>query len=661
MGKIAVLQILSTMDNSGLKKGTKEAESDVSKFLSKVSGIGPAFGPVGAAIAAAGIARGIYDAAKASDELIRSTGLAAAKLGTTTQALSALRFAAKYSGVEAETLDHAMQKFSINLGGVDEEGGKTSDALRNIGLDAKALATMSPDEALMQVIGAFQKLPDQASKSAAAMAIFGKQGVQLIPLLSKTTDEIKALTKDGMTLGMVFDDVASGKVIAMDHALGKVFDGFQGVSNEILIELAPALKDVAEAFLGVIKAVGGAKNIAQVFLDSSGITALLGAKEMLGKMGGMFDLSGGTRVTPVTAPEVAKADPAATRAALAATVMQGKVDDLTKDLNKQIATFGMTADEVKVWELAQAGASAKVLGTVTALSAQQKALEENKKVMDELKSSAKSMLEGAQTPLEKETAEIAKVIDMRKRQIITEEQFQKLMGKIGEDSKKTVDAAVGAKLTPKQEFDKRKAQLEKDLKEGTIGKSGFDAGMEDANKALTDAGKSLTAAQLTPLEAYIKRRKELLKGLEDQTIDKKQFNRGMEDAKKEFDDGVKGIVGDIETPQEKYLKRMQELQKNLASGTIDKKMFDKAHGKAFSDFQEGSGAKDPKFSGALQQGSAEARSQILKFTFGSSKDPFAEMTDNGRKMLSLTGSTDATLKSIDKKLKGSKDLPNDDW
>lgn len=664
MALVGVIDILSTLDTSGLKKGLKEASSDISGFVGKFSAVSGSIAAVGAAIGATAIVGGIQDAAFASTELIDSTTDAAARLGTSVKSLTELRYAAKYLGVETESLDSALQKFSVNLGGAEEDTSKTGQALKRLGLDAKSLATEDPAQALKQVVGAFGKLPDQAAKSAVAMQLFGKGGVAILPFLSAGEKGIGDLIVEANKLGITFDDLAGATIGDMKDGIDKLKDTLMGVSNELLVELSPAITYTAQSFIGFVKAVGGAKKIGQTLIDAFPPKQAFDAA-----YAGFHNLTGIVKqyagVVDGDAPKAEIADDGSAAKAKRLADMQAQLDikvaEVTIDLQKQVDTFGKSAEEIKLWELAQQGASKATLQQASALIEQKKHLEEQKKLLEELKSTAKSMVEASLTPYEKQQKEIGKVNELLERGLITQADYQKLINKIGKEGQKTIDAAVGAKLTPKEKFDQRKAELDSHLAEGTIDGAGYARGLKDANEELVDAGKSLTGAALNPLEAYVKRRKELLKGLEDQTINATQFNRGITDARKDFESAVKSIVGDVEKPQEAYLRKMQELQKGLAEGWIDQKTFDKAHATAFDDFQHASGNADPKFAGALQAGSAEARSQMLKFTYGSTKDPFNELTDNGKKQVQLQNDTVSVLKSIDSKLTKSTDLPEIDF
>ena len=644
MGLIGYLDILSSVDTSGLKKGLGSAGGMISTFAGQIGGLGS----IGTVLGGAGLAAGFLEASGAAVHLAVDTSRTAAKLGVTTKALSELRYAAKYTGVDTESLDMALMKFSVNLGKVDEEGGATAAALHSIGLNAEKLAAMKPDQALLQIAGAFDRLPDQASKASTAVAIFGRGGVQILPFLSAGKKGIAELVKEGDALGITFGDLEARRLVELEHSFEKVQDTTVGLARELTVELAPAFISVAGAILQMVKATKSAI----VLAGDKGLVNPAGMSGALLKLAAPKADN-----TPASTP----AEDAAKRKAQAQAELGLKVQDLDKDLRKQVATFGMSAEQIKVWELAQQGASAKVLQTATALATQKLRLEENKKHIEELTQAGKSMLEGALTPLEKANQSLMIAIELRKRQIMSEAEFQRAIKKTGEDFAKAGMEAVGANLTPLEKFMKRRAELLGHLNDKTINKEGFDRGLKDAMEDFKKSGKDLVGASLTPLEQYIKRRKELLKGVEEGTIDRKQFSRGLDEAKKGFAESVKGLTGDLETPKEKYLAKMAELQKAVREGSIDKQTFSRAHAASFKEFQGATGADEPKFAGALQAGSQEARSQILKFTHGDNRDPFQELTKNGREQLQVAQAGVAVLKSLDNKLGKSTDMPEADF
>ena len=100
----------------------------------------------------------------ASADMIDSTGDAADRLSMTTAALSEMRYAAKLTGSDAESLDAALTKMNANLGDSAIRGGPAAMALERIGLDAKRLATIDPAEAFKAISGGFALIPARQKK-----------------------------------------------------------------------------------------------------------------------------------------------------------------------------------------------------------------------------------------------------------------------------------------------------------------------------------------------------------------------------------------------------------------------------------------------------------------------------------------------------------------
>lgn len=86
-----------------------------------------------------------------------------------------------------------------------------------------------------------------------------------------------------------------------------------------------------------------------------------------------------------------------------------KVAELEEKLKVQVATFGMSSEQIEIYKLKQEGVSEAMLGNVQALSQQLKSMEEKKKLQDDLKSQAQQVIEATRTPLEKYEAEISKL------------------------------------------------------------------------------------------------------------------------------------------------------------------------------------------------------------------------------------------------------------
>lgn len=108
-----------------------------------------------------------------------------------------------------------------------------------------------------------------------------------------------------------------------------------------------------------------------------------------------------------------------------------KVGDLEKKLKEQIATFGLSSEQVEIYKLKQEGASASQIASVKSLSEELAKLEEKKKLEDDLNSKAKSLLESTKTPLEKYQTEIKELQQMLSMGLIDQKTFDRATKKAG--------------------------------------------------------------------------------------------------------------------------------------------------------------------------------------------------------------------------------------
>ena len=129
--------------------GLKKTLSTVGKSLANVSKKAAIMG---------GVASAAFTAITVSNlKSIDSLAKTASKIGTTTEALSALRYAAKVSGVETTTLDMAMQRFTRRTAEAAKGTGEAKGAIKALGLDAKELIQMPLDKRMLVLSDAFAK------------------------------------------------------------------------------------------------------------------------------------------------------------------------------------------------------------------------------------------------------------------------------------------------------------------------------------------------------------------------------------------------------------------------------------------------------------------------------------------------------------------------
>lgn len=237
---------------------TKKAFNGVTNGLKTVAKA--AFSMKGALVAAAGPAAVgllIRQSLTAVDTLKKT----ADKIGTTTEALSALQYAAEISGVTVETVNMAAQRFTRRLAEAAKGTGEAKDALLELNINAEELKKKSLDEQMLDLADAFADVQNSADKVRLAMKLFDSEGVALVNTLAAGRKGLKELFLEADELGLVLSTRAATGVEKANDALLRLFKLGTGLRNQIVANLAPAIESLSttlkDKFLKDIKAAGG--------------------------------------------------------------------------------------------------------------------------------------------------------------------------------------------------------------------------------------------------------------------------------------------------------------------------------------------------------------------------------------------------------------------
>lgn len=239
---------------------TKQAFGGLQGTLNKVGGsltsLSKKAALMGAAVTAAFTAITVSNL-KSIDSLAKT----ASKIGTTTEALSALRYAAKVSGVETTTLDMAMQRFTRRTAEAAKGTGEAKAAIKALGLDANELIQMPLDKRMLVLSDAFAKQTNEAEKLALAFKLFDSEGAALVNTLSLGSKEMQTLMDEAGSLGLVMSTDAAKGVEKANDSFFKLTSLFKGVTLQITAGLAPAIETIStllkDKFLKDIQAAGG--------------------------------------------------------------------------------------------------------------------------------------------------------------------------------------------------------------------------------------------------------------------------------------------------------------------------------------------------------------------------------------------------------------------
>lgn len=159
-----------------MRQGMEAASNPISRMKSLLGPLAAGFGALMSIDAFAGLLQGAADAGEKLHDLASETG-------ATVESLSALEAIGKYTDTTIDTIAGTMNKLSKNMATADEDAKGASAALKALGIDFQTFKELSPDQQMLSIAKAMDGFADGGGKTAAAMALMGKEGAAMIPML----------------------------------------------------------------------------------------------------------------------------------------------------------------------------------------------------------------------------------------------------------------------------------------------------------------------------------------------------------------------------------------------------------------------------------------------------------------------------------------------
>jgi hypothetical protein len=276
MASIGKVSAVFTASTSGLTAGVKSAGSSFRGLQSETKGLAASmrtlvaiqgaqlFGSI-AASAASGV-RSLVSFGQAQSQVIDDASKLAARLGMTYGEFAGLSLAADLSGVSMETIGKASQKAEIAFAKAAGGSKVAQAAFAGLGLSVDQLNGLSAADRFDAIASAIAALPTEAQRAAAAVQLFGRAGAELLPLFSGGAEGIAAARAEAERLGLTLTNAQGQDVEAMNDAFTMVSKSIEGVTQQVVAYLAPAIKNIADTFTNLVGNIGGA-NIGQAIGD----------------------------------------------------------------------------------------------------------------------------------------------------------------------------------------------------------------------------------------------------------------------------------------------------------------------------------------------------------------------------------------------------------
>jgi hypothetical protein len=187
-------------------------------------------------------------------EMGQSFEKTALKTGMSVKAVQTLQYAAKMADVDVGTLNGGLRFLQVNAVAAAKGGKEQAAAFKQLGISVKgANGAIKPSDALFEEVATqLAAITDPAQQTALAVKIFGRSGVELLPILKKGGAGIAELREEAIALGGVMSHETLESAAELEHNIKRLDFAFNGVKFMIANGLLPVLTKFVKGLSAVV-------------------------------------------------------------------------------------------------------------------------------------------------------------------------------------------------------------------------------------------------------------------------------------------------------------------------------------------------------------------------------------------------------------------------
>lgn len=188
MAALGQLVVSLTAETAQFRQAMDRASFQAQKnFQTITSAAKTAGGLLAGALAIGSFKSFIEEQINAADAVLKTSQ----KIGISVESLSRLNNAADLAGVSSNELSSAFVKLNKSISDASNGSKEQVEAFERIGISSKELKTLSPEEVFNRLSDSFAKSENGAAKTATAVALLGRSGADLIPLLNQGSEALQ--------------------------------------------------------------------------------------------------------------------------------------------------------------------------------------------------------------------------------------------------------------------------------------------------------------------------------------------------------------------------------------------------------------------------------------------------------------------------------------
>lgn len=252
-------------ESAKLRSEIDKVRKELSSINKATQGIKDGFSTMGKVVAGAftlGAATAFLSKVNANIDALNDLS---GRLGASAAGLQSLQVAASLAGGSAEAMTTALGKMSSTIGDAVAGNKQAAEAFSRLGLSAKELAQLKPDEAFRRIADATAAIPNSFERASAAQDIFGKGAKEIAGLLGEGGAAIDAVNQQLAAQGALLSDLDVAKIGVMNDELQFQQTVVTNLGAKFLSGLAPAVGVATGVLSEMLGKVGGATEAGRGF------------------------------------------------------------------------------------------------------------------------------------------------------------------------------------------------------------------------------------------------------------------------------------------------------------------------------------------------------------------------------------------------------------
>ncbi|MCL2348886.1 MAG: phage tail tape measure protein, partial [Planctomycetaceae bacterium] len=260
-------------DDSKLQQGLLAINKRMDAWSQQLSGMG-----MKAMMAAGAVSLPFITGAKVFSSFGDQIEKMTYRTGMSSEALSELFYVAQIGGTDIKAVEISIKGMQKTLSGANDELGSAESKLAKLGLTLSDLAGKTPEDQFFTLLEQLRQIKDENIRAATALAIFGKSGTQLLPMVASGTREIAKLREEARKLGISLSSEDAKAASDLTGDLVKMKTSLLGLSLAFGSAVAPAVRTVTQCFTNNVAAISAWLREHKSLVVVSGLAAVaLGA------------------------------------------------------------------------------------------------------------------------------------------------------------------------------------------------------------------------------------------------------------------------------------------------------------------------------------------------------------------------------------------------